>query len=245
MSRFATHLAATLVASSALLAAAALPAAAADHGRSAHRSPVVLGTIHSAGHIRSARALNTEWATVTNTGRNTVNLSGWTLSDADHHTYRFHHLLLGGHRSVRVHTGVGRDTGSNVYQDRRSSVWDSHDDTATLRDGRGHVVDSKSWGRRNEEGRTRHEGDNRHNERSHDRDGRQDGRDHDGRHDGRHDGSNHNRDGRHEGRGHDRDGQHERRDHDGRHDGSNHNRDGQHDGGHDGRGPGQDGHGHR
>lgn len=75
-----------------------------------------------------------------------MNLSGWSLSDADHHTYQFTHLRLAGHTSVRVHTGTGRDTAANVYQDRRAYVWNKDRDTATLRDDHGCVADIKSWG---------------------------------------------------------------------------------------------------
>ena len=163
MSRLSTRLTATVTVCGALLAVAALPAAAADHDRNhPQRSSVVLGAVQSdrpgpdnrpgpgnrpGPDNRSARSLNAEWVTVTNTGRSAVDLGGWTLSDTDHNTYRFGHLHLGGHQSVRVHTGVGRNTGRDVYQGRRSHVWDNVD-TATLRDSRGHVVDSESWGRR-------------------------------------------------------------------------------------------------
>ncbi|MFE9934615.1 hypothetical protein ACFYP3_37545, partial [Streptomyces sp. NPDC005533] len=38
------------------------------------------------------------------------------------------------------HTGNGRDTHRDVYQDRRHQIWDERD-TATLRDDRGRVLD--------------------------------------------------------------------------------------------------------
>ncbi|MET7368137.1 lamin tail domain-containing protein [Streptomyces sp. NPDC005566] len=154
MSRSARRITATVLASGALLAAAALPASAdgRDHGnnRPAQRSAVVLGKIQHDSPGRdnaSNRSLNAEWVTVTNTGRRAVNLRGWTLTDESHRSYRFD-LRLPGRSSVRVHTGVGRDTRHDVYQDRRNYVWDARD-TATLRDNRGHKVDSKSWGRHN------------------------------------------------------------------------------------------------
>jgi hypothetical protein len=77
-----------------------------------------------------------------------VDLNGWTLSDADHHTYRFTHQRLAGHASVRVHTGTGHDTNANVYQDRRAYVWNNGHDTATLRDSHGRIASTKSWGHR-------------------------------------------------------------------------------------------------
>lgn len=83
-----------------------------------------------------------------NTGRRSVNLRGWTLSDRDGNRYRFNNVWLVGHSKVRVHTGFGRDTRRDVFQDRRNSVWDRRD-AATLRNDHRRVVDVKSWsGRR-------------------------------------------------------------------------------------------------
>ncbi|MFD9502617.1 lamin tail domain-containing protein [Streptomyces sp. NPDC060035] len=165
MSRSARRITATVLASGALLAAAALPASAdgRDHGnnRPAQRSAVVLGEIQydSPGRDNgSNRSLNAEWVTVTNTGRHAVNLRGWTLTDESRRSYRFD-LRLPGRSSVRVHTGVGRDSRHDVYQDRRHYIWDDSD-TATLRDNRGHKVDSESWGRHH--GGGNHGGGNHH-----------------------------------------------------------------------------------
>ncbi|MFD7168998.1 lamin tail domain-containing protein [Streptomyces violascens] len=111
-------------------------------------SPVAFGAIQydSPGKDdRSQRSLNAEWVTVTNTGRSTVNLKGWTLTDRSHHTYTSHNLRLAPHQSVHVHTGIGRDTSHGVYQDRRDHVWNNNGDTATLRDSHGHVA-ARSWG---------------------------------------------------------------------------------------------------
>jgi hypothetical protein len=160
VSRLVSRLTATTVAAGALLAAAALPAAAADHSRHPghDRSQVILGDVHQGGDrgrdhgrddVRDHRRGDSpdEWISVVNTGRRSVDLAGWTLSDEDHHSYRFGHLWLGAHDSVRVHTGFGRDTRTDVYQDRRGPLW-QHDDTAILRDDRGRVVDTESWGDR-------------------------------------------------------------------------------------------------
>ncbi|WP_078946850.1 lamin tail domain-containing protein [Streptomyces sp. NRRL B-3648] len=153
----------------AVVGAAALPASAADHdhdrghGRS-HRPPVVISDVqHRPSDRRDVRGpaerpLNREWVELANEGRESVDLDGWTLSDEDGHTYRFRHYRLGGHRSVRVHTGYGRDRGDDLYQDLRRSVWDRDHDTATLRDERGRLVDVASWGHDHRGDRGRHDG---------------------------------------------------------------------------------------
>ncbi|MFB1044440.1 lamin tail domain-containing protein [Streptomyces chrestomyceticus] len=152
MSRSA-RLAAVALGSAALTVTAALPAAATGaHTLPApHRSPVVIGAVQADSPGRddgSNRSLNAEWVTVKNTSHRPVNLKNWTLtSERTHQTYRFRHLRLGGRQEVRVHTGHGRDTWRDVYQDRRTYVWDNHRDTATLRNDHHRIIDTKHWGR--------------------------------------------------------------------------------------------------
>ncbi|WP_246295954.1 hypothetical protein OHT20_38120 [Streptomyces caniferus] len=57
-------------------------------------------------------------------------------------------LRLNGHSQVRVHTGIGRDNRTDLYQDRRNYVWDNNGDQAILRSDRHRVVDTVAWGRR-------------------------------------------------------------------------------------------------
>ncbi|MCX4545952.1 lamin tail domain-containing protein [Streptomyces sp. NBC_01565] len=143
---------AAFLATGALVGAAALPAAADDHRRD-HRgshSSIVIGEVQaeSPGRgDRSSRALNREWVEVKNTGRHAVNLRGFTLTDRQGNRYRFNDFRLDGRSSVKVHTGEGRDTRRDVYQDRRHQVWNERD-SATLRDNRGNVIDTESWDRR-------------------------------------------------------------------------------------------------
>ncbi|MGW2936616.1 lamin tail domain-containing protein [Streptomyces sp. NPDC001156] len=50
--------------------------------------------------------------------------------------------------SGRIHTGIGRDTRTDLYQDRRAYAWNNDSDTATLRNERGRTIDTASCGRR-------------------------------------------------------------------------------------------------
>ncbi|MGV9290999.1 lamin tail domain-containing protein [Streptomyces sp. NPDC003719] len=134
----------------ALTAALAVPATAADHHR-APRPNVVISDVQydSPGRDdRSNRSLNKEWVEITNNSRHAVNLDGWTLRDEDGHRYTFDDYRLRGRSTVRVHTGQGRDTRTDVYQDRRNYVWDNRSDTATLRNDNGRFIDETSWGHR-------------------------------------------------------------------------------------------------
>ncbi|MFD5914854.1 lamin tail domain-containing protein [Streptomyces massasporeus] len=167
MSAFASvtarRLAAGALAAGALISVVTLPASAADHPRP-ERSKVQISAVQydSPGRDdRSNRSLNREWVEITNTGRRAVNLDGWTLRDEDGHTFTFHHYRLDGRSTVRVHTGEGRDTRTDLFQDRRNYVWDNRSDTATLRNDRGRFIDDESWGHH------RHGGGHHHGGRHH------------------------------------------------------------------------------
>ncbi|MFG2437906.1 hypothetical protein [Streptomyces sp. NPDC048508] len=54
---------------------------------------------------------------------------------------------------MRVHIRTGLDTRRDVYQDRRTYVWDNRSDTATLRNDHGRLVDEACWGHRGRRGR--------------------------------------------------------------------------------------------
>ncbi|MFD0268089.1 lamin tail domain-containing protein [Streptomyces sp. NPDC127106] len=141
-----------LLAAGTLIGAAALPAAADDYRRDhrSARSSLAIGEVQHDGpgrYDRSSRALNREWVEVKNTGRHSVDLRGFTLTDRDGNRYRFADFRLDGRSSVKVHTGQGRDNRHDVYWNRRHKVWDERD-TVTLRDNRGNVIDTESWGGR-------------------------------------------------------------------------------------------------
>ncbi|MFF8400860.1 lamin tail domain-containing protein [Streptomyces sp. NPDC015684] len=184
VSVIARRVAAGAAAAAALVGAAALPASAADHdhGRSFGEHVVISDVQYrSPGRDnRSNLVLNREWVQLTNQERRAVNLDGWTLSTENGRIYTFRHYRLDGRSTVRVHTGIGRDGGNDLYQDRRRDVLDDRSGTATLRNDRGRLVDSVSWGH-DDRG---HRGDDRwgHDDRGHRGDDRwgHDNRDHRG-----------------------------------------------------------------
>ncbi|MFI6607849.1 lamin tail domain-containing protein [Streptomyces poriferorum] len=145
-----SRIAATVLTAGALVSVVALPAGAQDNDRHHSRDRVVISDVQANSPGRdngSNRSLNAEWVEITNQSRRSVNLDDWTLRAADGTRYRFDDVRLAGRATVRVHTGVGRDTRTDLYQDRRHYVWDNYSDTATLRDDRGRTVDTESWGR--------------------------------------------------------------------------------------------------
>ncbi|MEU3670830.1 lamin tail domain-containing protein [Streptomyces virginiae] len=146
------RIAATALAAGAIVSAAALPAAAHDGDRHHQQRPrVEISRVQADSpgrEDRSNRSLNAEWVEIRNTTRDSINLRGWTLRDSDGNRYRFDNVRIGSRATIRIHTGSGRDTRTDLFQDRRNYVWDNRSDTATLRDDRGRTVDTESWGHR-------------------------------------------------------------------------------------------------
>ncbi|MFE7775195.1 lamin tail domain-containing protein [Streptomyces sp. NPDC057445] len=143
----ARRIAATVLAAGAVVCTVALPASADTRDRDPR---VEISDVQADSPGRdngSNRSLNAEWVEITNNARRAVDLDGWTLRDDDGNRYRFDHFRLAGRATVRVHTGIGRDTRTDLYQDRHDYVWGNHSDKAILRDDRGRTVDIESWGR--------------------------------------------------------------------------------------------------
>ncbi|MGW2826044.1 lamin tail domain-containing protein [Streptomyces sp. NPDC001443] len=190
------RLAAATLAAGALIGVGALPASAADHVR-ADRSRVEISDVHRDVLNRHDRfygsnySLNREWVQISNYGSRDVNLNGWTLRDEDGHRYTFRNVRLDGRSTVRVHTGIGRDTRTDVYQDRRGYVLDDRSDTLTLRNDRNRFVDSYSWRDRDDRNWNWNGRNDRHDRNWNGRDDRHD-RNWNGR-DDRHDRNNHDR----------------------------------------------------
>lgn len=78
--------------------------------------------------------LNKEYVVVKNTGRKAKQLKRWKLIDRGRdHTFRFPKFKLKAGRSVKIHTGRGRDNRFNLYWRNDWYIWNNDGDTATLK----------------------------------------------------------------------------------------------------------------
>lgn len=86
-----------------------------------------------------------EYAEITNSGNVAADLTGWTISDLAGAIYTFptHQITAGG--VVRVHTGPGTASATDLFWGRGSSVWNNDHDTAYLRDPTGSLVDDHTY----------------------------------------------------------------------------------------------------
>jgi hypothetical protein len=90
--------------------------------------------------------LNAEYVVIKNTGTTTRTLTGWTVRDRTHHVYTFPSFTLKPGKSVKLHSGRGADTSSNLYWDRGWYVWNNDGDKAILRSSSGTLKDTCTWG---------------------------------------------------------------------------------------------------
>lgn len=86
---------------------------------------------------------NGEWLDIVNDSTVDVALGGWGLRDqSTQHRYEFSEtFVLAGRTSVRLHSGEGVDTSSDLYWAANDAVWNNGGDTALLIDERGLIVD--------------------------------------------------------------------------------------------------------
>lgn len=90
--------------------------------------------------------LNDEYVVLENTGTETLDLSGWTVSDEAGHTYTFpSDASLSTGATVTLHTGSGSDTASDRYWGASSAIWNNGGDTVSVTDDSGTLVASKSY----------------------------------------------------------------------------------------------------
>lgn len=84
--------------------------------------------------------LNEEWVEISNLGDMDEDLTGWTIEDEQNHTYMFQGFTLKAGASVKVHTGIGKDTSSDLYWNKNAPIWNNNGDVATLKDASENVV---------------------------------------------------------------------------------------------------------
>jgi competence protein ComEC len=77
---------------------------------------------------------------VTNQGSADQDLNGWTISTQHNRTYAFKDFTLQGGASVKLHTGCGNDTATDIYWNKKMPIWNNNKDMATLKDNSGNVI---------------------------------------------------------------------------------------------------------
>jgi len=108
-------------------------------------SGVEIAEIHADAAGNDNENLNDEYVTLTNTGDATLDLSGWTVSDAVGHQYMFTNLTLDSNGLVTLYTGSGTDTETERYWGRNGAVWNNDGDTVIVKNASGATVFRQSY----------------------------------------------------------------------------------------------------
>ncbi|USZ67543.1 lamin tail domain-containing protein [Halorussus salilacus] len=87
-----------------------------------------------------------EYVDIRNDGDADLEMTGWTLEDEADYTYEFPDgFTLGAGETVRVHTGDGEDTDTDLYWGMGIPVWNNDGDTAYLYDDAGNLADELTY----------------------------------------------------------------------------------------------------
>lgn len=88
-----------------------------------------------------------EYVCFTNRDTFTINMKGWTIEDGWYGwAYTFPSLTLGIGKSVKVHTGCGKPSSTDLYWCKMGyEVWHNEGDTVYLRDSSRTIVDTHTY----------------------------------------------------------------------------------------------------
>jgi competence protein ComEC len=104
-------------------------------------------TVHADAEGTESENLNDEYIVFTNTGGETLDLSGYTVSDEAGRTYTMPEgVTLESDATLTLHTGSGTDTETDLYWGSDSPIWNNGGDTITVTDPDGSVVLEETYG---------------------------------------------------------------------------------------------------
>ncbi|HNX40698.1 MAG TPA: lamin tail domain-containing protein [Methanothrix sp.] len=106
----------------------------------ADESGIAITSVNFAATSPEKDNLNEEWVEISNLGSADASLTGWTLEDAQNHSYSFPDISLKAGAAIKIHTGTGTDTEEDLYWNRSSSIWNNDGDVATLMDASGNTI---------------------------------------------------------------------------------------------------------
>lgn len=112
-----------------------------DEAENAGQYSIIISNVSFVAPSPERDNLNGEWVEIYNPGDLAQDFSGWRLIDLQNHVYEFPDgFKLGGGCYVKVHSGSGTDTKSDLYINSKISIWNNNGDVATLEDGEGSIV---------------------------------------------------------------------------------------------------------
>jgi micrococcal nuclease len=85
--------------------------------------------------------LNGEYVMIKNTGKEIINIYGWTIKDSATSIYKFGRYLFKPGEVIYIFTGSGEDSEGKFYWGNTKPVWNNKHDTLYLRDSGGLLIE--------------------------------------------------------------------------------------------------------
>ncbi|WP_240479615.1 lamin tail domain-containing protein [Haloprofundus marisrubri] len=109
-------------------------------------SSLVVASVHADAAGDDRQNLGDEYVVFENTGDETLDLTGWTVTDEAGKQYRFPDgFTLDPAATVTLRTGDGENTRETVYWGASGPVWNNGGDEVVVRDEAGRVVARRSY----------------------------------------------------------------------------------------------------
>ncbi|MBM4429803.1 MAG: lamin tail domain-containing protein, partial [Chloroflexi bacterium] len=89
--------------------------------------------------------LTEEYICLENHSGSSMDMTGWHVRDKAGATYTFPTYILPAAAQVRLHTGAGSNTATDLYWNRAAAVWNNDHDTVLLYDENWILVDAYSY----------------------------------------------------------------------------------------------------
>ena len=89
---------------------------------------------------RDGDDLNGEWVTLINRGSRSIELEGLVLSDESNNVFELPDRDLAAGARLKIHSGTGRPSDSQLYWGRDRPLWNNDGDTAILRGPDGELI---------------------------------------------------------------------------------------------------------
>ena len=101
---------------------------------------IAIAFVHANAKGDDRRNLNDEFIVVENQSQHSIDLNGWTVSDAANHRYLFSNFTLAPEAKVTLRTGLGVPTERELFWGSRRPIWNNKGDTVFIRDSQGYLV---------------------------------------------------------------------------------------------------------
>jgi len=82
-------------------------------------------TVHYDAAGDDRKNLNDEYVIIRNSGSSAISLKGWKLMDEAGNIYRFPDVVIPAGGEIRVHTGSGSDTSTDLYWSSSTPIWNN------------------------------------------------------------------------------------------------------------------------